>query len=127
MRKITAYKHKRLKHHLPSMTNAPVFYAVVSSEDVSTPDGVMKLVELNNNFDLTDAANDLIARVGRVAAFYENSDKVQSMTYDLLYWNDKFWICAINGNGVPYRRNKHDLLYEVTIDNPEGLLGKLNV
>lgn len=112
-KKLVARKRKRASNDetvcTPNPTERFVIYSFVSLGPVETPDGEMLCCHINKRLpDLAAPSTDLILFVGY------NSSGVEIYLYD-----DKFWVKALNSDGLPYYNKKRYLLYEVELANPE--------
>lgn len=107
--------------------NKPVFYKIQFHKDVLINDNLsdgsilMKLVTINIHEELENPEHDLIAVVGYVDMIGRNNTRKPQLPR-LWYWNDLFWVQAVDLLGTPYYRNKQTLLYQVTVKDQDKLL-----
>lgn len=106
--------------------NKPVFYRIQFHKDVlindilSNGSILMKLVTINMHNELENPEYDLIAMVGYVVMMGKNNVRKPQLPR-LWYWNDLFWVQAVDVLGVPYYRNKQSLLYQVAVKDQDEL------
>ena len=110
---------------IPRHTGRPVFYKIDAVEDVETHGGPMVKVNLTTTRDLSDPNIDIAALVAGCLV-YRSSGKVDPQAPELWYWRDKFWTKALASDNTVYYRNHQYLLYEVQVQNADGLLGSLS-
>lgn len=91
----------------------------------------MKLVRIRNKVgfeELSDPSVDVIALVCSVLGMsrisYRESIRVIG---DLWYWNDQFWLQAVDKLGVTYYQKKLYAIYPVSVDNCDTLLANLKI
>lgn len=101
-----------------------VFHKIDIVELITTPDGEMVAVRFRNKVDLANPDTDIAALVGQ-AKKVRKSGAVDPQSPELWYWNDKFWLKAVDSAGNDYYNKKCYLIYEVTVENGNALLGGL--
>lgn len=101
-----------------------VFHVIESAEPIDTPDGQMLAVRFRKKVDLADPSNDIAALVGK-AKKVRKSGKVDPQSPELWFWDDKFWMKAVDSAGGDYYHQKCFLIYEVTVKDQDTLLGGL--
>ena len=103
-----------------------VFHKIeVTESEVVTPDGPMLAVSIRNKIDLCDPANDIAALIGKVKVV-RKSGVLDPAAPEIWFWNDKFWLKAVDSGGSDYyHKSKVYLFYEVTIKDADEFLGQL--
>jgi len=128
MRKLTAFKRKNLSEPLQwklRPNNKPVFHHLdILDKAVDTNDGEMVQVRIRGVVDLNDPTHDVAAIVGTAIALTRRGT-VDSQSPELWFWQDKFWVKAVDGLSVEYYKNKGYLFYEVEVPDAEELLSQL--
>ena len=123
----------------PRHDGKPVFYvlhehAVVTTSNISKKQlnnaHTMVLVHVRSVADLNDPSNDVAANVGTLVK-RTKSGKVDPLSPELWFWNNKFWMKAVDTDGIPYYRThgteKCYAFCEVEIDEDtqSTILGQL--
>lgn len=105
--------------------NRAVFHRVITQQMpvVETQDGQMIRVQFRK-VDLADPDMDIAALVGK-ADVRRKSGARDPHAPELWYWNDKFWMKAVESDSIDYYKRKSYLIYEVEVENPELLLSSL--
>lgn len=98
-----------------------IFYMLKMIEDVDTTNyGIMKRVTMRSSPDLwSDPSFDVAADIGRLPIKTAGGLPDYNAP-SLFYWNDKYWVQALNTNNVIWNFKKTFLLYEVKVVEPEG-------
>jgi hypothetical protein len=106
--------------------NRAVFHRIeVTESEVTTPDGPMIGVRIRHKIDLCDPANDIAALVGKVKVL-RKSGALDPQAPEIWYWNDKFWVKAIDAAGTEYyHKSKVYLFYEIEVNDQDKFLGEL--
>lgn len=125
-KKRTAFKHdldEPLKwiHRTNQMA---VFHCIKVIESILTPHGEMISVEIRQKADFEHPDSDIIALVGKTPKM-RKSGRIDPLSPELWYWNDRFWLKAMDSNGNDYYNKKCYLIYAVEIENADALLGEL--
>jgi len=94
-----------------------VLYHIKYDQFVMTPDGEMALVQLSLKFEHSDPNCDIAALVGKVAT---------SRNSEIFYWNDSFWLRAVDCTGSTYYKNRQYLIYKVKVNNADELFSQLH-
>jgi hypothetical protein len=104
-----------------------VFHKIeITESEVITPDGSMIAVHIRNRADLCNPSNDIAALVGKVKVL-RRSGAIDPQAPEIWFWNEKFWVKAVDSSGVPYyHTSKAYLFYEIQIVNQDELLEKLS-
>lgn len=106
--------------------NRAVFHKIdVVEADVITPDGHMIAVHIRNKVDLCNPDNDIAALVGKVELL-RKSGVLDPQSPEIWYWNDKFWVKAVDAGGTDYyHKSKAYLFYEITVEDRDEFLAGL--
>jgi hypothetical protein len=106
--------------------NRAVFHKIeVTDSAIVTPDGPMAAVHIRQKIDLCDPANDIAALVGKVKII-RKSGAIDPQSPELWYWNDRFWVKAVDAAGADYyHKSKVFLFHEIEVNNPDEFLGGL--
>jgi hypothetical protein len=102
----------------------PVFHYIEVLGKVMTHGGEMIKVRLANNVDLANPGYDIAALIGKVVV-KRASGKLDPLSPELWFWNDKFWVKAHNSQNSVYYRDKAYLIYEIQPNNVETLMSML--
>lgn len=104
-----------------------VFHKIeVVEEEVTTPDGSMIAVKIRNKVDLCDPSNDIAALVGKVKVL-RKSGILDPASPEIWYWNDRFWVKAVDTSGSDYyHKSKAYLFYEIELKDQNEFLGRLS-
>lgn len=101
-----------------------VFHCIKVIGSVLTPDGGMIAVEIRQKADFENPDSDIVALVAK-AKKVRKSGVIDPQSPELWYWNDRFWLKAMDSDGNDYYNKKRYLIYEVEIKNTDALLGGL--
>lgn len=101
-----------------------VFHHIENTGIFNTPDGEMLAVKIRQKTDFENPDNDIIALVGKTQKI-RKSGKIDPLSPELWYWNDQFWLKAMDSSGNDYYNKKCYLIYAVEIKNADTLLGEL--
>jgi len=134
MRKAKAYKslelggyHGPIDWHCHDKTKI-VFHEIEFIEPVMTDEGEMRCVRITSVTDLNNPNIDVAVLIPGLPTNEKVTGKLPTITNkpaELWYWEDKFWLKAVDGLGVDYYQKKRYLLYEVGIGNRDDLLASL--
>ena len=101
-----------------------VFHRIEIVGPTTTPNGEMIAVRVRSKVDLANPANDIAALVGK-AKKLRKSGVVDPQSPELWYWENQFWLKAVDSAGNDYYHDKCYLIYPVTVQNGDDLLGGL--
>ena len=103
-----------------------VFHKIeVTEREVITPDGPMIAVRIRNKIDLCDPNNDIAALVGKVKVL-RKSGVLDPQAPEIWYWNDRFWVKAVDTGGSDYyHKSKVYLFYGIEVKDQDDFLGQL--
>lgn len=127
-KKLTAFKVKGLSNSIVCYVRKNrkiTFYAINKSDNVSADNSQMISVILKLHTDIANPSQDIAALVG-VASVVKPDGSTDSRSPDLWFWNDKFWIKAVDREGVPYYFKKNYLFYEVVVTNRDEIVARLS-
>jgi hypothetical protein len=127
MRKLQAFRMKltepvawRLRHDKKA-----VFHKIEEVGLVITPDGEMLCVRIRQKTDFADPGTNIAVLVAKIPLL-KASGKLDPHSPELWYYNDKFWVKAIDSQRLPYYNNKQYLLYEITVKDSDELMASLD-
>jgi hypothetical protein len=104
----------------------PVFHEIKTFGQAMTLDGPMTVAVMTQVFDINRPNADVAALVGTVSLPMGEREPI--VPIELYFWDDKFWVKAVDKKNVPYYNpSKEYLLYQVEIQNPDALLQTLTV
>lgn len=106
--------------------NRAVFHKIeVTEPEVTTPDGPMIAVRIRHKIDLCDPSNDIAALVGKVKKV-RKSGHLDPQAPEIWYWNDQFWVKAVDTAGADYyHKSKVFLFYGIEVRGQDEFLGQL--
>ena len=107
---LIVHKHRGLQEFytswVPFHDYRYVIYGIEGIGEVSTISGPMVKVKLKQIVELINMNQDVAALVGRLS--------INGALLDLFYWNDKYWVKALDATSEWYK-NQCNLLYEVNM------------
>jgi hypothetical protein len=102
-----------------------VFHRIELYGAVETPDGEMLCVGIRQRVDFADPDTDVAVLIGKVP-LKKASGKPDPQPPELWFYEDRFWVKAVDGMGIPYYNQKRYVLYQIEVQNPDGLMASLD-
>lgn len=102
-----------------------VFHKIEEVGLVTTPHGEMLCVHIRQKTDFADPDTNIAVLVAKIP-LYKPSGKPDPHSPELWFYDDKFWVKAIDSQKLPYYNKKQYLLYEITVQDADGLMASLD-
>lgn len=126
---LVAQKHTGLASHynkwIPLHNRQIVFYGIESLGEVLTIAGPMYKVKLRQRVEFININQDVAALVGKLQLYNDDgTDWTDIPPPSLWYWNDKYWLQALDSSTEWYKKQCY-LLYEAPVTVSDEYLSKL--
>ena len=128
MRKLQAFKDDRLVEPVTwqmRRDGMAVFHKITEVGPVTTPDGQMLCVNIRQKTDFANPETNVAVLVAKIPLL-RASGKPDPHSPELWYYNDKFWVKAIDSQKLPYYNNKQYLLYSIHVQDVDTLMAGLD-
>ena len=128
MKALQAFRNTRLNEPVDWKLrhgNRAVFHKIDVIGPVKTPDGEMLCVQIRQKVDFADPDTDIAVLVAQIPLLKANG-KPDPQPPELWFYDDKFWVKAVDSMGLPYYNLKRYVLYEVTVQREDELMTSLD-
>jgi len=128
MRTLQAFRNTKLNEPVEwelRHDKRAVFHKIDLVGPINTPDGEMLCVHIRQKVDFADPNTDIAVLVGRVPLLKANN-KPDPQPPEIWFYDDRFWTKATDAQGIEYYNQKRYVLYQIDVQNPDGLLASLD-